>query len=199
MAYLEEDAAILQSGQANRESREGPQAGRRHRQDAYPETRLSLMRGRAASGEHSHETRRCGWCPLRGTPSEREPLERATPVSSQASVAPNHGKLTPIGPRARKKPKPVISADLLCPIDQPHSHNNKSKHGPPQRKRVSIGSRRARTASAAGSWSGEAPETKDGEHMENGDEERIDRSPEPQARKRGTPAQSFGQGVTLFR
>lgn len=62
------------------QQREAPQAGRRHRQDAYPETRLSLMRGRAASGEHSHETRRCGWCPLRGPPSEREPLERATPV-----------------------------------------------------------------------------------------------------------------------
>lgn len=179
----------------------GPPARRRHRQDAYPETRLSLMRGRAASGEHSHETRRCGWCPLRGPPSEREPLERATtPVSSQASVAPNHGKPSPIGSR---KPNPVISADLLCPIDQPHSHNNKSKHGPPQRKRVSVGTRRARTASAASSWSGEAPETEKMENtwrMETKSESTAAQTPEPQARKRGTtPAQSFGQGVTLFR
>lgn len=56
------------------QQREAPQAGRRHRQDAYPETRLSLMRGRAASGEHSHETRRCGWCPLRGPPMMRGSL-----------------------------------------------------------------------------------------------------------------------------
>lgn len=112
------------------------------------------------------------------------------PGFSQASVAPNHGNLSPIG---RRKPNPVISADLLCPIDQPHSHNNKSKHGPPQ---MSIGTRRARTASAAGSWSG--GRTRDGKDGDVGNGDDLGTANRPQSRLQNHRPEKGDDARTVF-